>query len=157
MHSHTQQHPLEERSHRMIEGFRNQILPTASFVIQGESLSRDLLIHRLQQMVAVFEVARVAEASSRAALRARAEVIPQTRLLLEETTGVVKAHVGHEPTKLAAFGLRTEPKSKKKAHRRGRCPEVETLIEVVEVKGGHRRTPPRQGRGRKPQERGGRR
>jgi hypothetical protein len=137
MKSNTQQHPLEPKIQKMIEGYRGFEPSNQPLTFGGEQLLPDEVIGRLQKAQFAFEEVRRLHAEREEAIAVRDAMIPALQALYGQALEVAHQHFGANPKKMASFGVTHAAKPKPRTRRReciGHVGEViTTVVEEVTI------------------------
>jgi len=131
MKSNTQQHPLEPKIEKLIQGYRGFEPSNQPLSFGGEQLLPDEVISRLQKAQFAFEEVRRLHAEREEAIAVRDAMIPALQALYGQAVEVVHHHFGANPKKMASFGVTKAAKPKPHARRRACNGSVEEVITTV--------------------------
>ncbi len=113
----TQQHPLELKIEKLINGYRG-FEPSNQPLTFGEAqMLPDEVIGRLQKAQFAFEEVRRLHAEREAAIAVRDAMIPGLKLFHDQALEVAHHHFGANPGKMATFGVTHAAKAKPRSRR----------------------------------------
>ncbi len=131
MKSNTQQHPLEPKIQKMIEGYRGFEPSNQPLTFGDQQMLPDDVIGRLQKAQLAFEEVRRLHAEREEAIAVRDAMIPGLEAFHDQAMEVARQHFGANPKKMASFGVTQTSKPTSRSRRRACGDKVEEVVTTV--------------------------